>query len=214
MKIFIDFDDVILNANKLKEDFLKDFKKFGIDRNFFFESYENSKKDKGEFQVYNTRTHVNLMSKKSGVNVALLDKIFWERVKKSSKYIFSDVIPFLNKFKKEDLYLISYGGSKYQKTKIGSSGVKKYFKKSLVVTRPKSEVIKLILKNINQKEKIFFIDDRVKFITDVKKKKPKIKTFLMRRRGGRFRDEKNKYCNFVVNDFKEAEKIIKLNNGK
>jgi hypothetical protein len=212
MKIFIDFDDVILDTKKLKEDMISEFRKLGISRKTFFELYEKSKEDDGGFRTYYYQKHLSLMSKKTGIAKNVFLKIFWGIIKNSSKYIFRDVVPFLENFKKEDVHLISYGKNKYQKTKIINSGLKNYFQKIIAMAAPKHKsIIKIIGKN-KAGEKLYFIDDRVKFIEEVKKNVPRIKTFLLKRNEGRFKDKKTKYCDYEVKNLSQVLKIIK--NGK
>ena len=46
------------------------------------------------------------------------------------------------------------------------------------------------------------------FVEDVKKRYPRVITFLVKRREGRYNDKKNRHCDFEVKNLKEAAKLI------
>lgn len=93
-------------------------------------------------------------------------KILFEGLK---QYVFGDVLPFLRKIDKEDLFLISYGEKKIQMKKIKEAGLDGYFNR-IVITHDKVDVINNILKKIkNRDDRIYFLDDRNKYIEEVKK---------------------------------------------
>jgi hypothetical protein len=97
-----------------------------------------------------------------------------------------------------------------QKQKIANSGIAKKFKQIEIVNELKARAVgNLIKKNkLSIRDDLYFLDDRVEQLEDVKKRYPSIKTILVRRKEGRYRDNKNKYCDFVCNNLKQVEKII------
>lgn len=213
MKIFIDFDDVLLNTNGLKKALALAFEKKGVSQDFFIETYKKSKIKKRLFKIYHPEKHLMLMAEKSNLSYTIFNKIFWNVIKKSKRFIFNDAKYFLAKFKKDELFLISFGANKYQREKIDNSGLQKYFKKIIMANNAKAEIIKLFCKK-NNPEEIYFIDDRIKFIQGVKMTVPQVKTILLSRKEGRFQDRKNRYCDYAVKNLRAVLKIIKTKSGK
>jgi FMN phosphatase YigB (HAD superfamily) len=134
-------------------------------------------------------------------------------LKNTDKYIFKDGINFIEKMKKEQLYVVSYGDDKFQKKKIINSGIRHYFKKIMIAEDTKAVAIKKVLKKrkLENSEALIFIDDREKFLRDIKKSYPGMVTFLFGRPEGRYKDKLSRYCDFEVGNFKEVLNIIKKN---
>lgn len=211
MKIFIDFDDVLFNTKDFKNDIRRIFEKNGVSEKIFSKYYKEfpTRKKKGEIRKYNPREQIRKI-KKLGIKIGGIERDFSNLLKKSKKYIFNDGIKFLNKFKKEELYIVSYGDKKFQTEKIENSGIGNYFKKILIADTSKAVGIRKALrnKNIEPGEAIIFIDDRVKFLRDIKKSYPGMVTIHMKRKEGRFFDKKTRYCDFEAENFDEAIKIL------
>jgi len=213
MKFFIDFDDVLFNTKLFKSDIIKIFENNGISEEIFNRYYKDGSEKKGDSKVrkYNPRKQIRKM-KIAGIETEKIEKEVIGLLKNTKKYLFSDGIDFLKEFRQEELYAVSFGDAKFQKEKIESSGIKKYFKKILIVSFSKAIGIKKVLsrKNIKPGEALIFIDDREKFLKDIKKSYPGIVTFFMKRSEGRYDDERTKYCDFEVKNFDEILKIIRL----
>lgn len=211
MKIFIDFDDVLFNTKFFKDDIKIIFEKNGFSEEIFKKYYKEfpARRKKGEVRKYNLRERIKKI-KALGIKTGGIEKDFSNLLKKSKKYVFEDGIKFLNKFRKEELYVVSYGDKKFQLEKIENSGVGKYFKKIIIADTSKAVGIRKALrnKNIEPGEAIIFLDDRVKFLKDIKKSYPGMVTIHMKRKEGRFFDKETKYCDFEAENFEEATKII------
>lgn len=211
MKIFIDFDDVLFNTKDFKNDIVSIFKKNGVSEKIFKKYYKEfpAKKKKGEVRKYNPREQIKKI-KALGIDTRGIEKDFSKLLKNVRKYIFNDGIRFLKKFKKEEMYVVSYGDKKFQKEKIENSGIVKYFRRVIIADSSKAVGIKKILrhKNIEQGEALIFLDDRVKFLKDIKKSYPGMVTIHMSRKEGRFFEKKTIYCDFEAENFDEATKII------
>ncbi|HOW60822.1 MAG TPA: hypothetical protein P5548_03555 [Candidatus Moranbacteria bacterium] len=217
MKVFIDFDDVLFNTKKFIEDIEVIFQKHGISKNIFYETYQSedkiSKTNYGNMFSYSPSLQFKKIKKKIKIDTKQLEKDFNVLVKNTKKYIFKDVDKFLNKMGKKDIFILSFGTNNFQKEKIKNSGIEKYFNKIIVVAyAEKSRAIgKIIGKS---RESFYFIDDRVSFLEEVKNKYHFSKTFLIRRKEGRYGDKKNKYCDFSANNLRTVLKIIKENAKK
>jgi len=216
MKIFIDFDDVIFNAKNFKNDLKKIFYKFGISEKLFDQSYYNYPPNKKDTRVktYVPEKQIKTIKKEIYLDDIQLQCEFEKFITNTKKYVFPDVVSFLNNFSKKQLFLISHGSPSFQKNKINNSGVGEFFNVIKVSKSEKSqEVKKIIQKEYSQKkETYFFLDDRMQYIEEIKKSLPDIITILVTRKEGRYADKKNKYCDFSVSNLKQALKIIQ--NGK
>ena len=205
MKVFIDFDDTLFCTKFFIKDFLNIFQRNGVSEKVFRETYY-SKNKKNQGEKYNLEKQLQRL-KKNGFDVKTIKREIEIFLKKSEKYVFKDVEKFLKSFKKNELYLLSYSQTEFQKKKIKISKVGRFFKKVIITDEKKSKEIEKIL--AKKKEETFFIDDWNKQVDEVKKEIPEIKTIFLKRKNGRYQDEKSQRCDFVVGNLREALKIIK-----
>ena len=217
VKIFIDFDDVLFNTKSFIADMEAVFKKHGISKDIFYETYQSdgnfSGKINSKMRSYDPSLQFKKIREKVKIDTRHLQSDFENLVKDTSKYIFEDVKNFLYKLQKKDIFLLSFGTNKFQNKKIKNSGIEKYFNKIIIVEQyEKGKAIEKIIGK--SRESFCFIDDRVAFLAEVKIRYPFAKTFLVKRREGRYKDKKNKYCDFSVNNLKQILEIIKKKNGK
>lgn len=208
MKIFIDFDDVLFNTRDFSRNYKKIFEECGVCKDIFHELYyDYPQKDKtGKLKKYDYNKHVTRIGEECQMDTRELQKKVSNLISNTSKYLFPDVLDFLKAFNRSSLFLVSFGKTEFQKSKIMNSGIKDFFQEINIVDELKSGPISRFAKN---DEKIYFLDDRIEQVEDVKKNFPKSVTFLVDREEGRFDDEHNEYCDFVVKDLKEALGLIK-----
>ena len=215
MIIFFDFDDVLFNTKDFYKSIKNIFLKNGVSEQIFLKYYKDPrlKKEKGTVRKYNPYKQIERMGK-LGINTEKIKKDLLKLLKDTRKYVFRDGVRFLEKIKNEDLYIVSYGDSRFQKEKIKGSGISKYFKRISIASSTKAIAIRKILKNKKPKigEALIFIDDRVKFLKDIKKSYPGMVTILFKSPLGRYDDEKTNYCDFEVKNFGEISKMIKKEN--
>lgn len=214
MKIFIDFDDVIFNAKIYKADLKRIFAKFGVNEKLFNQSYFDypPNKKSSSIKTYILKGQIRSIKKKIPIDNSQLEKEVENFLVKTKKYLFADVVSFLKKFSKNQLFLISHGDPNFQKKKINNSGISYFFGAVKISRVFKSQEIKKVISKSDysrKKEKYFFLDDRVHYIEEVKKCLPEIITILIQRPEGRYHDYRNHYCNFTAKNLKEALKIIK-----
>ena len=96
-----------------------------------------------------------------------------------------------------------------QKNQIIINQYQKYFKKIIITDEEKFKALKRIIDTEKTKnEEIFFLEDRTDYIAGIKNEIPWVKTILMRRPQGRYKDEVLACCDFRIKNLKEAEKII------
>lgn len=206
MKIFVDFDDVIFNTKKFGKDLKKTFTDGGIAEDVFNHDYlDYPIKGLNGIRKYNVWHHLQLLEN-NGYRIENIKKAMRKLMKKMPSYVFKDIADFSKIFGKSNLYVLSYGDKKFQMEKILKSKVGTHFHQIIVLDKGKSAGIKRIKKTVG--EKIFFLDDRVVQIKEVKKKLPYITTLLVKRNAGRYNDKKSKCCDFEVKNLREAAKII------
>lgn len=217
MKIFFDFDDVLFNTKKFKADCFSIFQGRGISREFFDECYYDPL-DAANIKIYDVVKHIERVCRKTGSDCSVLEHEVAAFVSDTKRYVFPDVLGVLGGFRKEDLEILSFSKTNFQKAKISGSGVAPFFNRITIVNSLKGEAIARIVKRkkLDPDENVYFIDDRTEQIEDVKKRCPQVKTVLCVRSEGRYRDRKNKYCDYRMTSLEGIEKIIKINekNGK
>lgn len=209
--IFVDFDDVIFHTKKFIQDEKRIFARHGFSEEIFKKHYYSyRKKGKRKWGFYDLKKQILGIKEELGMNVSSLEQELEFFLNDTSNYIFSDVEFFLKKFEKRELYLLSYSKTNFQKLKIKNSGIAKYFKKIIVTDDKKSKaILEIIKKKKNwKKEKTYFLDDRIEYLKDVKNKISHIKTIFIKRKEGRYKDDKTKDCDFAVKNLDEALKII------
>ncbi|MFA5993591.1 MAG: hypothetical protein WC823_01375 [Parcubacteria group bacterium] len=215
MKIFIDFDDVLFNTKKFVVDYKKIFRLHGINEDMYkkyYYDYPPNKKN-SKLKKYIAEPHIDRIGEKEKIDVSDLKHDIEVFLSKASKYVFPDVDYFLSSFKKEDSYLISYSKNKFLESKINNSGVTKYFKEIIMTDFLKSSPVRDIMRkdDIGKDERIFFLDDRIEQIDDVKKHHKFIETIFINRKEGRYQNVADEMCDFVCYNLKQAKKIILKN---
>jgi len=211
MKVFIDFDDVLFYSKKFIQDEKKIFRKYKISEELFQKHYYQYRKDKkgNLIRIYNLKKQLRGIKKEKKMDIEPIRKELEVFLKDTGKYIFNDVENFLKKFEKKNLFIISYSKTDFQKNKIKNSGISKYFKKIIITDEEKFKALKRIIDTEKTKnEEIFFLEDRTDYIAGIKNEIPWVKTILMRRPQGRYKDEVLACCDFRIKNLKEAEKII------
>jgi len=210
MKIFIDFDDVIFNTKQFKEDLKDLFSAQGISPEVFGRYYRDPA-DNRAVKTFNPWMHAALICGEIGCDAEKIGKAIDIFMGDISRYIFPDVPGFVDRAGKSNVCVVSFGNAEFQNKKIRNSQLEKYIKDVFVTEGAKCEVIAEVLRDekIGKDKKIFFIDDRVEQIHEVKEKFPYIVTIFIKRPEGRYQEmEKEGCCNFQIRNLAEAEKII------
>jgi len=209
MMIFVDFDDVLFNTKRFKEDLQNLFFQHGISRDVFDRYYHNPAQNK-ILKTYDPWNHLDMIGKGEEMRVEGAKKDLEEFMVDTNPYLFDDSVDFLKAFKNDFVCIVSYGESHFQDMKIGECRVGKYCEQVQITDELKSKAIgKIIGDRMRKDEKIFFIEDRMEQIEDVKRRFPHMKTIFMRRHDGRYHDEPTEFCDFEAASLREAEKIIK-----
>lgn len=209
MKIFFDFDDVLFNTGKFKEDYFKIFKKYGVTKDIFDACYYDPL-EKGEIKSYNPTGHIKRICEKVNMNKGAFEEDVALFLEDTSEYIFKDVLRVLSGFSPNQLAIVSFSKTQFQKAKIYNSGIFDFFGEIEVVDEMKGRIISEMVGNEGMclGQKIFFVDDRIEQIEDVKKTHPSVITVLCSRKEGRYHDQKNKSCDYEVVDLRELKLIV------
>lgn len=162
MNIYIDFDGTIFDINKLNKDFINLFK--NIDKDYI--SYLITKHKNYDIVA-------NILIKEFNLNTNIINEV---NNLYQNNYTYPDAITFLEKYyKKYNLILLTYTKSlDYQKKKIKSAKINKYFKDIIITTIDKSKLNINYINNIfidnNPKELKKLIDINAKYIIRINHK--------------------------------------------
>ncbi len=181
--IIFDLDNTLFNTSLLKEDLREVFIKHGLTDEEFWstlrESYNIDPETKG---CYSIEKHFcvfkNFNEDKKNKIEQETKKIIYQR---GRGYLYDDVVPALNKLKKqkEKLILISKGIDSFQKLKLDVINLRDFFNKIYITPGDKID----ILKNVTNGQPIFDINDHAEESHLVTKNFPNISCILIRRNG-------------------------------
>jgi phosphoglycolate phosphatase-like HAD superfamily hydrolase len=212
MKIFIDFDDVLFNTAKFRQVFEELFITAGLTNEQFQETYQQARKNEQGIDGYNFNKHIKLIGELDDVNGTELRKSINTFLESTKKYLFPDVMSFLEKYKDDghELFLVSFGSDNFQMKKIEGSGIQKNFTEIKIGQIDKAAEIQVIIEeyNLDMKEPMIFIDDRIEQIEEVKTELPDIQTILLQRSEGRYKFEVNQYCDYQCQTLQEVIKTL------
>jgi FMN phosphatase YigB (HAD superfamily) len=211
MKIFLDFDDVMFHTKKFVIDYRALFRKQRIKKEIYTKYYYaypcNKNKD---FKRYDPQAHVKAIGKNFPINAKKIQKDIAKFIENTRPYVFPDVLSFFKSFSKKDLYLISFPKIKFQASKIKNSGLEKFFKQIILANEGKGRTLSNWIKKnkIKKEEKIYFIDDRLEKIEEVKEKNPNVITILLKRKEGRHKYASKGRADYVATNLRAVKKIV------
>ncbi|MDA3814833.1 MAG: HAD hydrolase-like protein [Patescibacteria group bacterium] len=190
MMYFIDFDDTIFNTGKFVKNYKKVFFEHGISDEEFEESYipcsdETTKK---AFKVYDLEKQLLDIESRHG-DISNLKKDLNTFIESAKNYVFDDFYQFIEKIPKKNVFLVSFGKSPFQETKIENSGVLEYVHDYVLTNTSKADCINEIFSRNKQGErKLTFVDDRPDQLNIVKKEFPEMLIYRIMRSEGRYGD--------------------------
>lgn len=204
----LDFDGVLFDSIKFKEDHIKVFARCGISRRGYEETYREAKDLTNGHYV--PIKHYALIAKHTP---SLSDVLLHEAreasaalVKKSWRYVYGDAKAFLRWCEEYSiaLALVSTGDS-FQKRKISASGLAPFFKK-VIVTKKISKVagLRTVMRALAHGWMVF-VDDKSMVVDDVKKQLPETFVIQMRRH---HKQEVSKQVDARVRNFAGVKKIM------
>lgn len=212
MKIFIDFDKVLFDTTNFKKEMINICYEHGVSEKEFIKTANNfSATSKHNGPPYSMDNHIKLMEKLKAKKLPELKKALEDLMENLEEYVFSDVEKFLLSFRKDDLFLLSYGDVSFQKQKVFSSGMNKFFKNIIISGEHKIDIISNMAKenNIIGQEDLILIDDKPENLEKAENIDRDIKTFFMKRPGGKYSGLSCEHADFEVENLDEVKKIIK-----
>lgn len=220
MKIIFDFDHTLFSAKQFYFAFKEAFFKLGVEENLFKETFEKSKGKGRDYKPY--RQFKLVIKLKPKISLKRLKETFDKILKKAPKFLYPDTVWFLKRWrKKAKLILLSYGEEKFQRDKIKTSKIEKYFQKRVKITRDIDKV-KPFKKLFQKKDynpptassrlrraPIIFIEDNPTALSEAKKIFPNMITIRINRGEGKYSKEPNNpQIDFSIKNLKELEKIL------
>ena len=207
VKIIFDFDHTLFNTKSLGKELKNSFRKLGVNGKLFDDTFKKTERKKG---YYHPQQHFKLIhQRKDEIFISKLKEKFEESLNKSFSFLYEDTLFFLRRWQEEaDLFLLSFGGTKFQTEKIKQSKIEKFFKE-VIITQDinKTKPFKKLFQN---NKKIIFIEDNPEALFEVKKKFPKVITVIINRGEKRHSKKKNnKNIDFSIKNLKELEEILK-----
>lgn len=216
MNIFIDLDGVVLNTVGL----IASFKDLLVDNGVIranIDSYYNGGKSS---ELYMSRTYQliqephriqEFLDVKSKDHIYQLMGSIEDFLNSADRFVFEDARMFLEKFQGENLFLVSYGGVGWQNTKIDKAGLRGYFKEVIITHGGKKADALQELQNRSSVDVAgsFFIDDRGKEVSLMKRAFPSITAFLVIRPNGKFNHEECHVHDYAVKGLQDVSEIIR-----
>lgn len=205
MRIVLDFDHTLYSTKSLYEAIKAAFRNLGVDEEMFQQTFQMSK---GKGRDYKPARQMKLIEKQTGIKALKLQKELNKVLNISPKFLYPDTVGFLKEYSKKDsLFMLSYGEEKFQKQKVDSAKISKYFKK-IKITRDigKSKPFKMFL---SKHEPVLFLEDNPQALMEVKKVYSQVITVRIKRGEGKYAETPdNGYINHKIKNLQELEDIM------
>ena len=174
--IVFDLDDTLFLTQEFKKELIKNFQKIGLPKKIFLKTYLASKKD----QRYLGENYQIKLIKKIFPQYSFkkLKSVFEKTFEKAPFFVPEETFKILAELSlKYELILISFGEKNFQRKKIKSSGLEKFFKKIII----SSQLYKIssFSRIFRKKAQIFFVEDNPSILKAIKKKFPKVITIWL-----------------------------------
>lgn len=208
--VFLDFDDVLFDTRAFVADLRESFLAAGISKEDFEKHYLDYpvRTDNG-VRTYDVSEHLDRIES-AGVDVTAARSAVDRLMADTQKYLFSDVIEFLRRMNDRPLFLVSYGNGSFQRRKMKVLKERGFFRDAIVSEKSKADVLEEIARKYGSETVFggFFVDDRLDNVQEVKRRFSGVRTFLMQRPEGRYRDRPDETCDYVVHELDETRNII------
>lgn len=154
-KLFIDFDGTLFDTRHLKIELFNAFRSMG----FAEDQIELTYKKACEDYIYSPIEQLQLLQNFKKCDIQEAIEKLEELYKKVPNYLFKDSVDFLKNLDREkyEVNLLTLGDEDFQKKKVDSSGITKYFDNIYYCRDQKWIFLKTL---VDLEEKFFIIDDR------------------------------------------------------
>lgn len=182
MNYYLDFDYTLFDTYKFRQSLYKILEENGIEKTYLKLTPENRKDNQ---KLLNIRELFETLSQIKNIPLDNLIKPLEELYAICDKFVYDDVIEFLNylKSKNHKLYILTWGEMKFQEEKIKASKLGKYFN-DIIIT----EKLKYELESIDYENGIF-IDDSIRDLEGLYNKNAK-QVFRIKRKNGKNSDKR------------------------
>ncbi len=189
MIFYLDFDSTLYHTKNLTTKMLESIasslssQNANLNKNTIFcEAQSLFNKD----NIYNIYKLATFLSKKYNAKVEPVKENLHKIIENGKEFVFEDVIPFLEKIKKNNtVVLLTYSDKdsfSFQLEKIHGSGLADYFDDIIITDKQKHEL------NLDYQNSIF-VDDNNKVLEGLHTVQPK-KLYRIRRKGTKYYDTK------------------------
>lgn len=171
MKIALDFDGVLFNDRAFKAAYWRIFKREGVSLAEWRATYQEAR-DQAD-GVYDPDRQIKILRQR-GIKENMIRQGIAELLKTSAGYLYRDADGFLQSFQKKQLSLVSAGSPWFQKEKIATSGISRFFTVCIATPRAsKVAVLRTLLKDRGSVP-AFLIDDKKEVIDEIARQLPEI----------------------------------------
>lgn len=188
MKIFLDFDDCLIDTWSGVVERMKDVaERHGVSREVFQGTLEKhfsgAKADGGK--TYHPDDHCGILFPGDTAKSEKVSREIFSMLGDLRTFVFSDAVGFLESFPKEDLFLLTYGNTDFQRFKVRASGLDDFFNEIIVTDGDKMEVIHERLERwgIPADEPVFFLDDRTTHFSAGAENRERVRCLHVKRPG-------------------------------
>ncbi len=178
---FLDFDHTLFHTDEFFHvDVRQSFLRLGIDAAEWEQSYAAVWPT-----GYTLEKHAEEVSRHSGRQLPLevMKRILRNSFSDLRRYLFSDVLPFLERAKNNDtrLYLLSFGDCEWQRYKVSACAVSAYFHDMFFAATPggKSRLVQEQANGIA--ETVLVVDNNSADLDLIRDHAPRIRTYYMNR---------------------------------
>lgn len=204
MKIYLDFDDTILDTGGFIRELIRVFNAAGFTEQDFYDNYDKTKDKVGDFDldtIFDMFAHQREFdARKTRRSV---DNLF----SNIDVFVHDDFFDFAKEFGKDKLAMLSYGTTPSQRAKIENSKVVPYFGEIIVTPRSKEENFRDIVREHPDK-RLFFVEDKADQIDKVKLATPRVTAMKIERPSGRYTGSASQHADHTVRDFYDVARII------
>lgn len=205
MKIYLDFDDTILDTDGFIRELIRVFNTAGFADQDFYDNYEKTKEKVGDFDL---DTIFDLFSRQQEFDVRKTRRSVDNLFANVDVFVHDDFFDFAKEFGKDKLAMLSYGTTPSQREKIENSKVVPYFGEIIVTPRSKEENFRDIVREQTGK-RLFFVEDKADQIDKVKLATPQVTAMKIERPSGRYAGSVSQHADHIVKDFHDVADIIK-----
>ncbi len=205
MIIVVDFDGVLLDDKRFKEEKLRLFRKLGVSTRLYREAYEAVKKKKGG--AYDFHTHLKEIKKRYvAFSISAAERVTDRFIRISHRFVYRDAVAFLAFWRKRNVPLILLStGPAFQKEKVRRSGLARFFKRIIVIRNAeKHGSLGRVMRQFPKRD-VVFIDDKKSVVDGVKTYLPTVFTIQMKRRASQ---ERSKRGDAITRNLAHARRII------